>query len=180
MADGASCQLRRLSSPLRCGPLPFSCYYTLHFGVVTVLWVSNPGHLLSLPVLRCFATGTKFEHDLHHVLTRATAFEAVMRVRATRYDLPTQSQSHWCQSLMPPLFIVVDYRGIRFSNFYGNYFIRGTDLLALPNCTSDSSFALDMAYDEAVLSAQAITIQVLQARCRCFICYCSQALLTHL
>jgi hypothetical protein len=79
-------------------------------------------------------TGAKYEHDLHHDLTRATAFEAVMRVRATR--------------------------GIRFSNFYGNYFIRGTDLLALPNCTSDSSFSLDMAYDEAVLSAQAITIQV--------------------
>jgi protein transport protein SEC24 len=33
-------------------------------------------------------------------------------------------------------------RGLRFSNFYGNYFIRGTDLLALPNCTSDSTFAL--------------------------------------
>jgi hypothetical protein len=78
--------------------------------------------------------GAKFEHELHHVLTRATAFEAVMRVRATR--------------------------GIRFSNFYGNYFIRGTDLLALPNCTADSSFSLDMAYDEAVLSAQAVTIQV--------------------
>jgi protein transport protein SEC24 len=31
---------------------------------------------------------------------RATAFEAVMRVRATR--------------------------GVRFSNFYGNYYIRGT------------------------------------------------------
>jgi len=44
-------------------------------------------------------------------LTRATAFEAVMRVRATR--------------------------GIRITNFYGNYFIRGTDLLALPNCTAD-------------------------------------------
>jgi hypothetical protein len=81
-----------------------------------------------------YPPGAKFEHELHHVLTRATAFEAVMRVRATR--------------------------GIRFSNFYGNYFIRGTDLLALPNCTADSSFSLDMAYDEAVLSAQAVTIQV--------------------
>ena len=28
-------------------------------------------------------------------------------------------------------------RGIRITNFYGNYFIRGTDLLALPNCTAD-------------------------------------------
>jgi len=43
---------------------------------------------------------------------------------------------------------------------YNNLFSTGTDLLALPNCTSDSSFSLDMAYDETVLSAQAITIQV--------------------
>ena len=25
-------------------------------------------------------------------------------------------------------------RGIRISNFYGNHYIRGQDLLALPNC----------------------------------------------
>jgi len=77
--------------------------------------------------------GKKFEAELKHVLLRATAFEAVMRVRATR--------------------------GLRFSNFYGNYFIRGTDLLALPNCTSDSTFSLDIAYEEGQLSASAITIQ---------------------
>lgn len=77
--------------------------------------------------------GQKFEKELHHDLTRSSAFEAVMRVRATR--------------------------GLRFSNFYGNYFIRGSDLLALPNCTSDSTFALDLAYDEPNLQAQVITVQ---------------------
>lgn len=77
--------------------------------------------------------GQKFHSDLTHLLTRATGFEAVMRVRATR--------------------------GIRISNFYGNYFIRGTDLLALPNCHSDSVFALDMTYDDPVLNASAVTIQ---------------------
>jgi protein transport protein SEC24 len=77
--------------------------------------------------------GVKFERELHHCLTRATAFESVIRVRATR--------------------------GVRISNFYGNYFVRGTDLLALPNCTSDSTFAFDLAYDESMLSAQAITLQ---------------------
>jgi protein transport protein SEC24 len=77
--------------------------------------------------------GIKFEKELQHTLTRATAFEAVMRVRATR--------------------------GLRFTNFYGNYFIRGTDLLALPNCTSDSTFALDLAYDEAHLTASVVTVQ---------------------
>ena len=39
-------------------------------------------------------------------------------------------------------------RGIRITNFYGNYLLRGTDLLALPNCTADSSFAVDLGYDE--------------------------------
>ncbi len=77
--------------------------------------------------------GSKFEKELQHNLIRSTAFEAVMRVRATR--------------------------GLRFANFYGNYFVRGTDLLALPNCTSDSCFALDLAYDETQLQAQVITIQ---------------------
>ena len=39
-------------------------------------------------------------------------------------------------------------RGLRISNFYGNYFIRGTDLLSLPNVTSDSTYGFDLAYDE--------------------------------
>ena len=52
-----------------------------------------------------FLSGAKYEHELHHNLVRATAFEAVMRVRATR--------------------------GIRFSNFYGNYFIRGAYVFAV-------------------------------------------------
>lgn len=77
--------------------------------------------------------GTKFETELTRCLTRATAFEAVMRVRATR--------------------------GMRISNFYGNFFIRGADLLALPNCHSDSVYAMDLAYDETVLNTTAVTIQ---------------------
>lgn len=75
----------------------------------------------------------KFEAELTRCLTRATAFEAVMRVRATR--------------------------GMRISNFYGNFFIRGADLLALPNCHADSVYAMDLAYDETVLNATAVTVQ---------------------
>lgn len=110
----------------------FSGQYT-DLATLSVLSKYTSGSTYYYPAFLAQRDSAKYEHDLHHNLVRATAFEAVMRVRATR--------------------------GIRFSNFYGNYFIRGTDLLALPNCTSDSSFSLDMAYDEAVLSAQAITIQ---------------------
>ncbi|CAE7651933.1 unnamed protein product, partial [Symbiodinium microadriaticum] len=77
--------------------------------------------------------GEKFEAELHRTLTRASAFEAVMRVRATR--------------------------GLRIQNFYGSFFIRGTDLLALPNCTSDSVYTMDFAYDEPALSTTAVTVQ---------------------
>lgn len=76
----------------------------------------------------------KFNAELARVLTRATAFEAVMRVRATR--------------------------GLRITNFYGNYFIRGTDLLALPNCTPDSVFAVEFGYDEQILTASVVSVQV--------------------
>lgn len=51
-------------------------------------------------------------------------------------------------------------RGLRITNFYGNYFIRGTDLLALPNCTPDSVFAVEFGYDEQLLTASVISIQV--------------------
>lgn len=110
----------------------FSGQYT-DLATLAVLSKYTAGSTYYYPAFHAPRDGKKFEYDLQRDLTRATAFESVMRVRATR--------------------------GLRFSNFYGNYFIRGTDLLALPNCTADSSFSLDIAYDEAVLTAQAITIQ---------------------
>ena len=58
--------------------------------------------------------GEKLSRDLQHNLTRQQGWEAVMRVRASR--------------------------GLRISAFYGHFFIRGTDLLALPNCHPDNSF----------------------------------------
>jgi protein transport protein SEC24 len=77
--------------------------------------------------------GEKFESELYRTLTRATAFEAVMRVRATK--------------------------GLRLSNFYGSFFVRGADLLALPNCTSGSVYAMDLSYDDPTLNASAVTVQ---------------------
>jgi protein transport protein SEC24 len=110
----------------------FSGQYT-DLTTLSVLSKYTSGNTYYYPAFYGPRDGVKFEKELRRCLTRATAFEAVMRVRATR--------------------------GMRITNFYGNYFVRGTDLLALPNCTSDSTFALDLAYDEAVLAAQVITVQ---------------------
>jgi protein transport protein SEC24 len=110
----------------------FSAQYT-DLATISVLSKYTAGACFYYPAFNSLRDGAKFERELTHTLTQSTGFEAVMRVRATR--------------------------GIRITNFYGNYFVRGTDLLALPNVTSDTSFALDLAYDESMLSAQAITVQ---------------------
>jgi hypothetical protein len=54
------------------------------------------------------------------------------------------------------------------ANFYGNYFIRGTDLLALPNCTPDSVFGIEFAYDEQVRNLRSLSTYVDYIR----VCYC--------
>lgn len=110
----------------------FSAAYT-DLATISVLSKYSSGNCYYYPAFQSSRDGVKFQHDLEHALTRTTAFEAVMRVRATR--------------------------GVRIGNFYGNFFIRGTDLLSLPNCTSDSTFGFDLAYDETVLTAQAVTVQ---------------------
>jgi protein transport protein SEC24 len=75
----------------------------------------------------------RFEGQLNKALTQTTAFEAVMRIRCTK--------------------------GMRITNFYGDVYIRGTDLLALPNCNADAVFAFDLAHDEQNLTCTHVTIQ---------------------
>lgn len=77
--------------------------------------------------------GPKYESQLYRRLTQPTAFEAVLRIRCTK--------------------------GMRITNFYGNFNIRGQDLLALPNCTPDSIFGFDLSHDEQNVNAPFITIQ---------------------
>ena len=110
----------------------FSGQYT-DVATLSVLPKMTGGSCYYYPAYHTVRDSQKFHKEVVHNLTRPTGFESVMRVRATR--------------------------GIRISNFYGNHYIRGQDLLALPNCTSDSCYSLDFTYDEPVLSATAITVQ---------------------
>lgn len=91
------------------------------------------GTLHTYPGFSHEVDGPRFESELGRALTLHTAFEAVMRIRCTR--------------------------GMRISNFYGNFFIRGTDLLALPNCTSDSVFGFDLVHDEPHVTSSVVTVQ---------------------
>lgn len=77
--------------------------------------------------------GQRFEEQLYKTLAQQTAFEAVMRIRCTK--------------------------GMRITNFYGNFYIRGTDLMALPNVNSDSVFGFDLVHDEQNVASNYVTIQ---------------------
>ena len=77
--------------------------------------------------------GAKFESQLIKRLTQEVALEAVLRIRCTK--------------------------GMKISNFYGNFFIRGNDLLALPICSSDSVFGFDLVHDEQSINIPYVTIQ---------------------
>ena len=64
------------------------------------------GHLYFHPNFSVPRDAHRLANELGHNLTRLTGWEAVMRIRCSR--------------------------GLRISNFHGNFFIRSTDLLALP------------------------------------------------
>jgi len=50
-------------------------------------------------------------------------------------------------------------RGLRISAFHGHFFIRGTDLLALPNVDEDKSFAVEIGHEENAVSGGACCLQ---------------------
>jgi len=93
----------------------------------------SSGSLHSYVMFNLEKDGPRFEERLNKTLTTNTAFEAVMRTRVTK--------------------------GMKISNYYGNFFIRGSDLMALPNVNSDSVFGFDLAHDGENLASNYVTVQ---------------------
>jgi len=96
-----------------------------------VYWYSSGG------TFSAEVDGARFHADLVNDLTRTTAFEAVMRVRATK--------------------------GVSITSFYGNFFIRGADLLALPNATPETAFNVELSFDPQVALAAGSVVSVQSA-----------------
>jgi protein transport protein SEC24 len=65
--------------------------------------------------------GPKLHAELCHNLARPTAWEAVMRIRCSK--------------------------GIKISHFHGHFFNRSTDLLALPTCSPDMAYAVQLQHE---------------------------------
>ncbi|KAI9331099.1 Sec23/Sec24 trunk domain-containing protein [Obelidium mucronatum] len=72
---------------------------------------------------------SKFSTELQNFLARPLALEAVLRVRASK--------------------------GIRMTRFHGNFFLRSTDLLALPAVNPDNSYGIEMEIQDPLGSATA-------------------------
>lgn len=75
----------------------------------------------------------KFQKELHRYLTRKIGFEAVMRIRCTK--------------------------GLSIHTFHGNFFVRSTDLLSLPNVNPDAGYAVQVSVEESLTDTQLVSFQ---------------------
>ena len=76
-----------------------------------------------------YEDSVKFGTELMHLLTRPLGLEAVLRVRASK--------------------------GIKITSFHGNFFLRSTDLLAVPNVNPDNCYCAEMVVTENINSSTA-------------------------
>ncbi|GFU59402.1 protein transport protein Sec24B [Nephila pilipes] len=81
----------------------------------------------------CRLQVNKFAGDLKRYLTRRIGFEAVMRVRCTR--------------------------GLAIHTFHGNFFVRSTDLLSLPNVNPDTGYGMQIAIEESLAEYNSVCFQ---------------------
>ncbi|BFZ17692.1 hypothetical protein BsWGS_20731 [Bradybaena similaris] len=75
----------------------------------------------------------KFSVDLHRYLTRKIGFESVMRIRCTR--------------------------GLSIHTFHGNFFVRSTDLLSLPNINPDAGFGMQISIEDNLTESSTVSFQ---------------------
>lgn len=74
-----------------------------------------------------------FNRTLERYCSRKIGFESVMRVRCTR--------------------------GLNVHTFHGNFFVRSTDLLSLPNVNPDAGFGMQISYDESLTDTKTVCFQ---------------------
>ena len=75
----------------------------------------------------------KLRKELTRCLTRTQGWEAVIRIRATK--------------------------GVQVTDFHGNFYLRGSDLLALPGVDSDKAFTFELRNDDQMLQERAVCVQ---------------------
>ncbi|XP_050390937.1 protein transport protein Sec24A isoform X2 [Patella vulgata] len=87
----------------------------------------------SFHTIKNTALSDKYEADLRRYLTRKIGFESVMRIRCTR--------------------------GLSIHTFHGNFFVRSTDLLSLPNINPDAGFGMQMSIEDTLTECSNVCFQ---------------------
>lgn len=90
-------------------------------------------HFLGYHTQHNTSQAAKFESALRRYFTRKIGFEAVMRIRCTR--------------------------GLALHTFHGNFFVRSTDLLSLPNVNPDAGFGMQVAIEDDLRDTREVTFQ---------------------
>lgn len=88
---------------------------------IGVLAEKTSGEIFYYPSFNARLHGEQFSADLRRDLTRQIGFEAVMRIRCSA--------------------------GFKVSRFYGNFLIRGQDLLLLPSVNNDTTLSVDIEHE---------------------------------
>lgn len=85
----------------------------------------------------------KFAHEFGEVLAMPIMLEAVQRVRASRGMFPF---------VILILMTLIDNirEGLRMASFHGNFFVRSTDLLAMPAVPQDQSYAIEIQIEDTI------------------------------
>lgn len=55
--------------------------------------------------------------------------------------------------------IVILFTGLSIHTFHGNFFVRSTDLLSLPNVNPDAGYAVQMSVEESLTDMQVVCFQ---------------------
>lgn len=76
--------------------------------------------------LKSHVGSMKLSEELKHVLTRESGWEAVMRIRVSK--------------------------GWKITNWFGHCYIRGSDLMVLPNCHADQTFTITFEHEDNVVT----------------------------
>lgn len=105
----------------------------IDIGTLGVLPQITGGQLYSYPGFRADRHGETIIADVRRNISRYTSWEAVMRVRCSR--------------------------GIKVTAHHGNFFIRSTDLLAIPNADEDKGYAVQLGISENISNLKHSCIQ---------------------
>jgi protein transport protein SEC24 len=103
----------------------FSPHYT-DTATLSCLSQYTGGQTVYYPAFTAEKDGHKFRCDLTRILTRETGWEAVMRIRVSQ--------------------------GLKIQAHYGNFFIRSSDLMALPNIDADKAFGAQIQLKDPINS----------------------------